>query len=78
MDTRTERITYSVKEAARALGVGEWMVREKARTGRIRTIRLGARILIPRQELERLVNQPKSTDDEVNINDIEPESTTGA
>ena len=51
MDQTPERITYSVKEAAAALGVSEWMVREEIRVGRIDSVRFGARILIPRQAL---------------------------
>ncbi len=58
----TERIAYSVKEAAGALGVSQWIVREEIRAGRIKSIRLGARILIPRRELERLVNPPEHSD----------------
>ena len=54
MDQTPERITYSVKEAAAALGVSEWMVREEIRVGRIDSVRFGARILIPRQALDRL------------------------
>ena len=52
MDQTPERIIYSVKEAAAALGVSEWMVREEIRIGRIDSVRFGARILIPRQALE--------------------------
>ena len=48
MDQTPERITYSVKEAAAALGVSEWIVREEIRVGRIDSVRFGARILIPR------------------------------
>ena len=47
MDQTPERIIYSVKEAAAALGVSEWMVREEIRIGRIDSVRFGARILIP-------------------------------
>ena len=76
---KTERLTYSVKEAAAALGVSEWMVREELRTGRIDSVRLGSRILIPRRELERLVNPPELTNDAANMNDnADPESRTGA
>ncbi len=59
----TERIAYSVKEAASALGVSEWMVREEIRTGKIESIRMGKRILIPRATLERLVSMPAPNDD---------------
>ena len=74
----TERIAYSIKEAADALGVSEWMVREGVRTGQIGSVRIGRRILIPRRELERLVNPPELTNNKDNINDIEPRETTGA
>ena len=73
----TERLTYSVKEAADALGVSEWTVREGVRTGRIESVRLGSRILIPRFTLERLVNMPqRATNDTANMNDVE--AATGA
>ena len=62
MDQTSERITYSVKEAAAALGVSEWMVREEIRVGRIDSVRFGDRILIPRQALERLVVDSRQTD----------------
>ena len=62
MDQTPERLTYSVKEAAAALGVSEWMVREEIRVGCIDSVRFGARILIPRQALERLVVDSRQTD----------------
>ena len=64
--TATDRIAYTVKEAAAALGVSQWIIREEIRTGKIEAIRLGKRILIPRQTLERLVSAPapnKNADD---------------
>ncbi len=58
----TERIAYTVKETAAALGVSEWMIREEIRTGKIESIRMGSRILIPRVVLEKLVSVPASND----------------
>ena len=58
MDTTTDRIAYTVKEAAAALGVSAWTIREEIRTGRLESVRLGTRILIPRRALERLVETP--------------------
>ncbi len=76
---KIDRIAYSVKEAAAALGVSEWMVREEVRTGRIDSVRLSSRILIPRRELDRLVNPPELTNDAANMNDnADPENRTGA
>ncbi len=51
----TERLAYTVREAAAAMGVSEWMVREEIRCGRIESIRMGRRILIPRPALDRIV-----------------------
>ena len=53
----TERIAYTVKEAAAALGVSEWMIREEIRTGKIECIRMGSRILIPRVVLGGVVKR---------------------
>lgn len=41
------RLAYTVKEAAAALGVSEWMVREEINQKRIYSIKMGARLLIP-------------------------------
>ncbi len=48
----TERLAYTVKEAAAALGVSEWMVREEINQKRIYSVKMGARLLIPRWALE--------------------------
>ncbi len=76
---KTVRLAYSVKETAYALGVSEWAVREEVRTGRIDSVRLGSRILIPLRELERLVNPPELANDTVSMNDnTDQETRTGA
>ena len=62
MGSTPERFAYTVKEAAAALGVSEWIVREQIRTGRIDSVRLGTRILIPRYVLERLMGLPEPAD----------------
>lgn len=55
---QTARIAYTVKEAAAALGISEWTVREEISRGHIESFRMGARILIPRRSLENLVGEP--------------------
>ena len=49
----TERMAYTVREAATALGVSEWMVREEINQKRIYSIKMGTRLLIPRWALEQ-------------------------
>ena len=50
------RLTYTVEEAAATLGVSRGLAYEMARTGQIPTLRLGRRILVPRDALLRLLN----------------------
>lgn len=46
METQQQR-AYTVAEAAEVLRVSQWLVREACRRGQLRSIRLGARIIIP-------------------------------
>ena len=50
-------LAYSVEAAARALGVGKSTVWRMVADGRIRTFKLGARTLIRREELTRLIDE---------------------
>ena len=55
MESRSRK-AYSVGEAAAALGVSQWMVRELCRTGQLRCVRLGRRIVIPAGALDELLD----------------------
>ena len=63
-----EKKTYTVPEAAEALGIGRNAAYEAARTGQLPTIRIGKRILVPVVALERLLDleQPERADNIVN------------
>lgn len=54
--TQAEKQTYTVPEAATALGIGRSAAYEAARTGQIPTIRIGKRILVPVAALERMLS----------------------
>ena len=43
-----EPLTLSVEEAANALGIGRGSAYELIRTGQLRTVRVGRRVLIPK------------------------------
>ena len=45
----------SVQQAAKLLGISPWTVRSYIRNGRIKPVRLGRRVLVSEDELERLV-----------------------
>ena len=54
--TQFERQTYNVPEVAKIIGVGRNAVYEAAKRGDVRAIQIGKRIVIPRSEVERLLN----------------------
>jgi excisionase family DNA binding protein len=48
-------LAVSVQEAARLIGASPGLLRKHIKAGSIRTFRIGARVLVSRRELERLV-----------------------
>ena len=52
METGQQQAAYTVAEAAATLRVSQWAVREACRRGEIRSVRLGARIIIPRDGID--------------------------
>lgn len=53
------RLTLSVEEAARMLGIGRNLCYDRVKTGEIPVIRIGRRLLVPRAALEKLLADPK-------------------
>jgi excisionase family DNA binding protein len=51
-----ERLTLSVAEAAKLLGISRGTAYECVRTGEIPSVNFGRRVLIPRRRLEALLN----------------------
>jgi excisionase family DNA binding protein len=52
-DSRPKRLTYSVEEAAKLLGIGKASAYEAIRRGDLPSIKIGRRILVPVEALER-------------------------
>jgi excisionase family DNA binding protein len=52
---QSDRLAYSVPEAARRLGCGVGLLYRMARTGELRLTKLGRRTLVAAAELERLL-----------------------
>ena len=51
------RLTITVEEAARLLGISRGLAYDMARIGKIPTIRFGRRLLVPRRGLYRLLDE---------------------
>lgn len=58
-------LACSIKEASKELGICQRLVRELVREGKVRSVKIGGRIVIPRTELERLLAPPSSTFGEI-------------
>jgi excisionase family DNA binding protein len=53
-----ERLTLTVEETAKLLGIGRQLAYDRVKTGEIPSIKIGRRILVPRRALERLLEAP--------------------
>lgn len=55
---RTDSLTMTIPEVARALGISRGLAYQLAREGKIPVLRLGGkRLVIPRRALERMLEQ---------------------
>jgi excisionase family DNA binding protein len=61
MPIECEKLTITVPEAGRALGIGRNTAYAAARTGELPTLKIGKRLLVPVVALKRLLTEPKST-----------------
>jgi len=50
------KLTLSVEETAKLLGIGRNLCYDRVKTGEIPVIKIGRRLLIPRAALDRLLN----------------------
>ena len=56
-DMEEERLTLTVEETAKLLGIGRQLAYERVKTGEIPSLKFGRRLLVPRKALERLLEQ---------------------
>jgi excisionase family DNA binding protein len=59
-----ERLTFTVEEAARKIGISRAKAYECVRSGEIPSVRIGRRLVVPRLALDRLLDvAPRSHTD---------------
>ncbi len=56
------KLTLTVAEAAKALGISRGLAYEMAKAGEIPSIRLGKRVLVPQRALERFLERHDKSD----------------
>ena len=54
-----ERLTLTIEETAKLLGIGRQLAYDKVKTGEIPVLKVGRRLLVPRAALEKLLAEPK-------------------
>jgi len=59
----SEQLTYSVREAAKLLGLSRNSAYQACLKGEIPHLKIGKRILIPRVQLERMLNEAGKAQD---------------
>ena len=64
-------------QAEAIYGISQWILRRRAYSGEIRSIKVGTRLLIPRSECERLLNEGMRERRMVPRADREPKQLTG-
>ena len=55
-----DKLTLTVEEAAKVLGIGRNLCYDRVKTGDIPVIKIGRRLLVPRQALEKLLEQGRA------------------
>jgi len=51
------RLTLTIEETAKLLGIGRQLAYDRVKTGEIPVIKIGRRLLVPRRALEKLLEQ---------------------
>jgi len=54
-----KRLTITVEQAGRILGISRGLAYQMAREGRIPTIRFGKRLVVPKWAIEHLLQEPQ-------------------
>ena len=62
---RVERQFYTIRQLSEVLGLSESSIRNKAARHQIKTVRLGGRVLIPTQWVQKLINKAYDESQEV-------------
>lgn len=53
----TEKLTVTVEEAGKLLGISRALAYEMARTGKLPVIRFGRRLVVPKRAMENMLGQ---------------------
>ena len=55
-----EKLTITVEEAGKLLGISRSLAYTMVRTGKLRSLRIGRRFIVPKQAIDELLRPPVS------------------
>ncbi len=55
-----ERLTLTIEECAKVLGIGRQLAYDRVKTGEIPVLKIGRRLLVPKAALKKLLDEPSS------------------
>lgn len=53
-----DKLTLSIEEAAKQLGIGRNLCYDRVKTGEIPVIKIGRRLLVPKEALKKMLAEP--------------------
>lgn len=65
---KDERLTLTIAETARLLGIGRQLAYDRVKAGEIPALKIGRRLLVPRIALEKMLQGPKTISPDVFAN----------
>lgn len=65
---KEERLTLTIEETARLLGIGRQLAYDRVKAGEIPVLKIGRRLLVPRIALEKMLQEPKTINPDVPAN----------
>jgi excisionase family DNA binding protein len=55
-----QQLLIGVRQAADAIGISPWTIRQYVRQGKIHAVRIGRRVLIEPAELQRIITEGRT------------------
>ena len=65
---KEERLTLTIAETARLLGIGRQLAYDRVKAGEIPALKIGRRLLVPRIALEKMLQGPKTPNSDLQSN----------
>lgn len=69
METERERLTYTIDECSKILGLSRYLTYQAARNGSLPVLKFGRRLVVPKYGLEQMLKEAGSHTQQVHNDD---------